>query len=642
MGKIEIKTFNPLADNAISGAKVPSLLDTSIESGSRKNILLIKVPYCVHHESSIFNDGEEPEDVKVKEHIKKDQQTQHKDFKTKTPFRPIPSLAIAALTSFFEKYKSYDYNLKCIDINLLVYDNKKPGENIDTKKYVKIIEDTLAKENYDILAISAMFVMSQRWVTDTLKFSKKYHPDAKIIIGGGYPTIYPEYCLKKHEIDLSVVGEGDDTFLHAVNRLNNIVDDKFEKRFPFEGYAAKDKLGKIFFVPRKKGFLDLNELPPASYKWLNVKDYFKKSGNSMLPLEASRGCPYGCTYCNTFISWGRKVRYKTVDNLIKEISDLQSNYHRPQLHFVDDNLSFDRKWTIEFLDKLAEKNLKLHVTCSNFHYKRLDEEILDKLFKVGVNEIAIALESGSPSVNKRIHRVLDWKKAKRIVDHTRKRKKSSTCFWMVGFPNETMDELNETFKLAKDIKSTRNLFSIVMPYPGTKLWEDAKEHGALIVDDDSIIDLFYYRSSKGNLKSKEWTTPKLNDMIYDANIDLNFLNSPGLETEHERNALLNMTETILKFLPQHIIAHIMLAHLYKGNKEYKKTNYHYKKAKELFADKKLKATFQKYLNWDNKIIKSYLDYLKIEDGLYTSEPFTTDKTKKEKVGGNLPLLDVPV
>ena len=62
-----------------------------------------------------------------------------------------------------------------------------------------------------------------------------------------------------------------------------------------------------------------------------------------------------------------------------------------------------------------------------------------------------------------------------------------------------------------------------MPYPGTKLWEDAKEHGALIVDDDSIIDLFYYRSSKGNLKSKEWTTPKLNDMIYDANIDLNFL-----------------------------------------------------------------------------------------------------------------------
>ena len=74
---------------------------------------------------------------------------------------------------------------------------------------------------YDILALSAMFVMSQKWVTETLYYSKKYHPKAKIIIGGGYPSIYPEYVLKKHDIDVSVVGEGDDTFLNVVNRLNN-------------------------------------------------------------------------------------------------------------------------------------------------------------------------------------------------------------------------------------------------------------------------------------------------------------------------------------------------------------------------------------------------------------------------------------
>ena len=202
-----------------------------------------------------------------------------------------------------------------------------------------------------------MFVMSQKWIDETLKFSRKYHPNAKTIIGGGYPSIFPEHALSRHGIDISVVGEGEDTFLHAVNRLNNIVDSEFEKNFPFEGYSATDGLGKIFSVPRKKGFIDLKELPPASYKWLDIENYFKKSGNRTLPLEASRGCPYGCTYCNTHISWGRQVRYKTVDNIVAELSDLHSNYDA-QLHLIDDNLSFDRKWTIEFLDKLITSDFK--------------------------------------------------------------------------------------------------------------------------------------------------------------------------------------------------------------------------------------------------------------------------------------------
>ena len=59
---------------------------------------------------------------------------------------------------------------------------------------------------------------------------------------------------------------------------------------------------------------------------------------------------------------------------------LNKNFE-PQFHFIDDNLSFDREWVIEFLDKLAEKKLELfNVSASNFHYRRLDEEILDKLF----------------------------------------------------------------------------------------------------------------------------------------------------------------------------------------------------------------------------------------------------------------------
>ena len=642
MGKTAAVTFNPLTDSTVKGNDVPSLLDTSIKPGSRKNILLIKVPYVIHPVSDYTADKEEKRDVEdseVNQKIKKDEESpvnnsHAKDFKTITPFRPIPSLALATLSAFFEKYKTYDYNLKCIDINTLIYNYQTPNDNrdqIDTKLYVKIIEDTLKKESYDILAISAMFVMSQRWVSDTLKYSKKYNPNAKIIIGGGYPTIYPEYVLRKHDVVVSIVGEGDDTFLHVVNRLNNIVDEKFDKKFSFEGYAGKDSSGKIFFVPRKKGFIDLETLPPATYEWLDIKNYFKKSGNNVLPIEASRGCPYGCTYCNTFISWGKSVRYKNVDNLINEMSNLKLNYGA-QLHFVDDNLSFNKDWTVKWLDKLAEKKLDLSVSCSNFHYRRLDEEILDKLFKIGVKEISIALETGSDSMNRKIQRRLDWERARKIVEHVRKRGKRSLVFWMVGFPGESMKELNETFRLAKEIKSTRNLFSIVMPYPGTKMWDDAKDLNALIVDDNSIIDLFYYRTSKGNLRSKEWTTKKINNMAYDAQIDLNFLNSPGLETDHERKFLKSwLQDTVLRYLPQHIIANILLAYFHKEDKEYEKSDHYYKKSMELFLDEDLKKTFQKYLHWDSKIIKDFLDYSRKEDAMLTSQLLASSNVKTDYV-----------
>ncbi len=311
------------------------------------------------------------------------------------------------------------------------------------------------------------------------------------------------------------------------------------------------------------------------------------------------------------------------------MSNLKLNYGA-QLHFVDDNLSFNKDWTVKWLDKLAEKKLDLSVSCSNFHYRRLDEEILDKLFKIGVQEISIALETGSDSMNRKIQRRLDWERAKRVVDHVRKRGKRSAVFWMLGFPGESMKELNETFRLAKKIKSTRNLFSVVTPYPGTKLWDNAKDLNALIVDDNSIMDLFYYRTSKGNLRSKEWTTKKINNMAYDAQIDLNFLNSPGLETDHERKFLKSwLQNTILRYLPQHIIANILLAHLHKEDKEYEKSDHYYKKSMELFSNENLKKTFQKYLHWDNKIIKGFLDYSSKEDAMLTSQLLAGSNVKTD-------------
>ena len=576
---MDTRVWNPPTNNIVEG-EVPALYAAHNKVGQNKNILLMNVPYCTHPSSKYRDD----------------------DFQTKSTYRPFPSLALATLAGFFEKYKSFDYHLKVIDLNLEGYTT--PDTPIDEKIYGKLLIETIIDNPYHILALSAPFIYSHKWVGEAVKLSRKYHPNAKIIIGGGYPTLYPERVLIDHDIDASVVGEGEDTFLHLINCYNKIVDNDFEQSFPFEGYAAKDENGKVFYVPRKRGFLDIHDLPPAGWHYLNIERYFDKSGDRIFPIEASRGCPFTCTYCNTFISWGRKSRYKSADNLVKEIEKIHYKYKNPRLHFVDDNFSLDRDWTKSVLAKLIQKNLKLSLGFSNFSSKCLNEEILDLLFKAGTDVIVIAIESGSYEIQKRLNKPFDKEKTIRLIKYIKKKNKRVHVLWMAGFPGETIDQLNDTINLARDLGAHKNQFAIVIPYPGTRLYDEAKQLDLLKVND---ADLETFDNRKGNFfKSEYWSYSELRDLIYDANIELNFLKSPDLKTSEGRKYLIEIYKSMIIQLPNHIMAHIMLGYLYKneeGNIE--ASQEHYNEAIRLFSNDELYECFNRYLSLNEVIINDF-------------------------------------
>ncbi|MFH1799452.1 MAG: cobalamin-dependent protein [Candidatus Omnitrophota bacterium] len=279
-----------------------------------KSILLLKLPYCIYVEHK-----------------------QDMDFMDRTNFRPLPSIALASICGFFDKYKSIDYTLKAIDINIEAYQN--PGEPIDPSLYKDLLTNAIKDNDYGILAMSAMFLYNIRWVELAVKLSRQYHPEAKIIIGGGYPTVFPKEAVEKHDIDFAVIGEGEAAFLHILNKINNHTDLQFEKSYPFENYATKDDAGKVVVVPRKT-FTGLEGLPSPNWDYLNVDKYFKNSGDRVLPMESSRGCPYTCTFCASFLAWGRKMRYKPVDNVIAEVQQIYLKHKVSGVYFTDDNISF--------------------------------------------------------------------------------------------------------------------------------------------------------------------------------------------------------------------------------------------------------------------------------------------------------------
>ena len=548
-----------------------------------KSVLLVKLPMCSHPDSESSD-----------------------SFRTKNPFRPGPSLALPVLCSFLEKYKTCDYKIKAVDLNLRAYTN--PGIPVDTSIYPNLLTEVIQNNDYDVLSISIMYVFNERWVADAVKLSRKFHPDAKIIIGGGYPTLFPERCLKKHDIDDAIIGEGEATFLHILNKYNNHQDAEFDKKFPRGSYATKNEKGQIDVIKGENCLIDLSNLPMPAWNYLNIEEYFKKSGDSALPIEGSRGCPYRCSYCTSFIFCGPRIRYKPVENLIKEILEIKKRYNDIKtLRFIDDNLSFSKDWIKDFLTRIIDMKLPLKLEIQNFSVKHLDEEVLSLLIKAGMTTLTIAVETGSPEMQKRINKNLNFDMVRKLVKMIKSHGFHLHICWMVGFPNETLDQINETFNLARELKANSNQFVTVLPYPGTQLFDEAKRDNLLVFSEDDL-DKFDNRRCD-YIKSDQWNYNQLQKIIYDANIEINFLNNPSLETVAGRDGLLEFFKPLLPALPEHIILHLVIGYIYKQKNCYSEYKKHYNIARELFKDKKLSETFSKYLSWDNPIIKDFNQFL---------------------------------
>lgn len=546
-----------------------------------KKILMLKLPYCTHPLLAEID----------------------KDFRARSTFRPVPSLALATLCAFIDRYKKRHYELKAVDINIEGY--TKPDESIDIEKYPVLLASFIKNNEYDVLCLSAMFVFNERWVETAVELSKQFHPEAKIIVGGGYPTLFPERCLENYEVNDVIIGEGETTLLHILNKYNNFEDPEYKKNFPFVGYGTRDENKEVLIVKRaQKQYIDLADLPVPAWHYLNIRKYFEQSGDRRLPIEATRGCPFRCTFCSTNQSWGFKVRYKPYEKLINEIIALKKRYDVEAVGFVDDNLTFSKEWTVNFLRKIVEIKLPINLSASNFSIRCLDEEIVGLLVKAGFHAFGIAVETGCSIMQKQINKNLDFEHIRRMVKIIKSYENVHLHInWMVGFPNETIEQINATFNFARELDANSNQFLVVLPYPGTQLFNEARRENLLIFTDDNLDR--YDNRKCDYLKSDEWNYDQLMSKIYDINIELNFLKDLSHESEKRKEKHLVHIEEILKKLPDHVIANIIVGYMYKekGRQDYEQ---YYKKAIDLLRNETLNKTFNKYLSWDNYMIEDFV------------------------------------
>jgi len=357
----------------------------------------------------------------------------------------------------------------------------------------------------DLVGISVMTAKyaSAQKIT---KIIKQLNPNVKIVWGGPHVSADGLTVMKEnHQIDFAIYGEGESAF-------NNLV-------FAIENESDLSNIGSLIYrndndviCTNPEEFINNLDNLPFPLRDADVfQDRYGKYelGNIM----TSRGCPYQCTFCNSFKVWGHKTRFRSVDNILNEIDNIINKFNIRSFHFSDDTFTLNKKHVFEFCSGLKERNINISWSCTT-RLDVLDEDIIIAMKKSGLSVVTVGVESGSDKILKLIKKGLDKEEIRRGIDLLNKFKIDWHAFFMIGFPFEEEADILETRKFIRELNPTRVELSIFTPYPGSELFEEAKSLG--VIDDNIDWTLYSHQSSRNYFVkniSKERFSEIVNDMF---------------------------------------------------------------------------------------------------------------------------------
>ena len=193
-------------------------------------------------------------------------------------------------------------------------------------------------------------------------------------------------------------------------------------------------------------------------------------------IITSRGCPYNCIHCISKLIWKRKVRYRSVTNLVDEIEECVKRYDIREFNFYDDTFTLNKKRVVEVCREIRKRNLKIAWICFG-RVNLIDKEMVLEMKKAGCRKISFGLESGS-------QKILDLMRKNATLEMVRKAVKivkgvglEVHASFMLGNVGETGETIRETINFAKELDLDNATFFITAPFPGTDLYNIAKEKG---------------------------------------------------------------------------------------------------------------------------------------------------------------------
>ncbi|ACM19024.1 radical SAM domain iron-sulfur cluster-binding oxidoreductase with cobamide-binding-like domain [Geotalea daltonii FRC-32] len=328
-----------------------------------------------------------------------------------------------------------------------------------------------------------------------------------VIAGGVHVTTMPEHVLECcPSIDYCVVGEGEHVLRELLLHLQG------RGPLPEKGLAfGHDKL----VVQQQAMVDDLSVLPWPDYELVDYAAYIEKpqrSFTSNMPpaypyvrMVTTRGCPFGCTFCQVETIAGRRVRTRDPVDVVDQLFFLKERYGIGSIVFDEDNILLgENDYARRLFQEMIDRKLELKWIASAFALFLITDELLELMKESGCVGINVAIESGNERVLKEIVNkpIKNLAAIPEIIAKVQAKGIYCIANFIIGFPGETWDEIRETVAFAERCGADYVKIYAAVPLYKTKLYYLAKEQG-LLVCNEAIpkVDWRY-----GQITSKEWTT----------------------------------------------------------------------------------------------------------------------------------------
>jgi len=328
--------------------------------------------------------------------------------------------------------------------------------------------------NPKIVGISTYF---ESWTAmkSLIKVIKDHNKDIVIVGGGICANFCENRMLNELGFDFLSLGEGEYSFEALCSAiLNN------GSIYNVEGISFLNDNGDVL----KKDVVritKLDALPFPDRSILNLDKYVYP-----FTISTARGCPGRCVFCSSHAFWGEKVYFRKVENIIEEIRELNSQYNAVEFFVVDDTFTINPERTKKFCNLLTKLDTKFIWGCES-RADVVDIDLLRSMYDAGCRKIQFGLESADDDILESINKKIKFNHVENAVRLASEIGFDINVSVIIGHANDTKKTIEYTIEksyMLRDKYKANVLYSINTPFPGTDLYENAREMGIEILTDN--------------------------------------------------------------------------------------------------------------------------------------------------------------
>jgi anaerobic magnesium-protoporphyrin IX monomethyl ester cyclase len=363
-------------------------------------------------------------------------------------------------------------------------------------------EEVIERIPADTQAIGLTSMWSYSWpiVRELIHKVKAAFPKVPIVCGGEHFTAVPELSMDQAPIDFLVLGEGEETAMALFRALELGLDYSI-----IPGIAYRTADGKARTNARRDRIKNVDELPWPAWEYFDIEAYSSNrlvSGiyyGKTVPILATRGCPYQCTYCSSPNMWTTRWYAREPKDVLDEIEAYHKKYGATNFPFQDLTAILKREWVVDFCREVETRKLAITWQLpAGTRSEIIDEEVARLLVRSGCRSLNFAPESGSERTRKHMKKMLTDEKLFRAVHASVKAGLNVGAFFVLAYPTDEKEDMQATVRLAArlgragvdDVSA-----GFFFPLPSTEITRQLEKEGKITYS-DAFLQLPIYVHNK--------------------------------------------------------------------------------------------------------------------------------------------------